>query len=398
MTMAVSPRVNGSYVGFYSSLNTANEMAEVFQEVFTSDVLKRMVKEDLNNPHLAVNVSAEVEEGTNILRITSTASTPLASYEVINAVLDNYGEVSEYLFGNVVLDTIKSPHIPTKESNAVNMSRWCLWIAVVCMLLMTGFILLFSVLRNTIKTLDGAKHYLGEAPLGVLIREKSVKKGKQHQKGLLIWRSTVSFRYTEALLQVAHKIRHRLNKANQKVLLVTSVAENEGKSTVATNLAVAMARHGKRVALVDLDLRRPAVHKLFSEQGNCIDLRDAIQDGCIPETDSTLLVFSSSGASNPGVLFHDSKFEAFMNRLRSEMDYVILDSSPYTAVADTGMVLQYADACLMVVRQDWVPYRVLRDVAKDLDEGRADYMGYVLNYYVDNGALRQSHDSYKTYE
>ena len=398
VTMAVSPRVNGSYVGFYSSLNTANEMAEVFQEVFTSDVLKRMVKEDLQNPGLAVNVSAEVEEGTNILRVTSIAATPLASYEVINAVMDNYGEVSEYLFGNVVLDTIKSPHIPTEESNAVDMPFWCTLMAGVSMLLMTALILLLSVMRNTVKTLGGAKHHLGEAPLGVLIHEKSVKKGKRRQKGLLIWRSTVSFHYTEALLQVAHKIRHRLNKANQKVLLVTSVAENEGKSTVAANLAVAMARHGQRVALVDLDLRRPAVHKLFSEQGNCIDLRTAVEEGEIPHTDANPLVFVSSGATNPGALFHDSRFAALMNTLRSDMDYVILDSAPYTAVADTGMVLRHADACVMVVRQDWVPYRVLRDVAKDLDEGRADYMGYVLNDYVDNGALRQSHNSYKAYE
>ena len=398
MTMAVSPRVNGSYVGFYSSLDTANEMAEVFQEVFASDVLKRMVKEDLNNPHLAINVSAEVEEGTNILRITSISDTPLASYEVINAVLDNYGEVSEYLFGNVVLDAIKSPHIPTEESNAVDMPFWCSRVAAAGMILMTGLILLFSVMRNTIKTLDGAKYYMEEAPLGVLICEKSVKKKKRHQKGLLIWRSTVSFHYTEALLQVAHKIRHRLNKANQKVLLITSVAENEGKSTLAANLAVAMARHGKRVALVDLDLRRPAVHKLFSEQGNYIDLHTAVEDGCLPQTDSNLLVVASSGASNPGALFHDSKFKAFMNTLRSEMDYVILDSSPYTAVADPGIVLQHADACLMVVRQDWVPHRVLRDVAKDLDEGRADYIGYVLNHYVDNGALPSSHNSYKRYE
>ena len=398
MTMAVSPRVNGSYVGFYSSLDTANEMAEVFQEVFSSDVLKRMVREDLNDPRLAINVSAEVEEGTNILRITSIASTPLASYEVINAVLDNYGEVSEYLFGNVVLDAIKSPHIPTEESNAVNMPVWCSRIAAAGMFLMAGFILLFSIMRSTVKTLDDAKYYLEEAPLGVLIHEKSVKKGKRHQKGLLIWRSTVSFHYTEALLQVAHKIRHRLNKANQKVLLVTSVAENEGKSTVAANLAVAMSRHGKRVALVDLDLRRPAVHKLFSEQGNYMDLRSIVEDGCLPPTDDNLLVFASSGASNPSALFHDSKFQTFMNTLRSEMDYVILDTPPYTAVADTGMMLQYADASMMVVRQDWAPYRVLRDVAKDLGEGRTDYIGYVLNHYVDNGALKRSHNSYKNYE
>ena len=60
VVFAVSPRSNGSYVGFYNSLRTASEMAEVFEEVFTSDVLKRLVKEDLGNPSMTIRVSAEL--------------------------------------------------------------------------------------------------------------------------------------------------------------------------------------------------------------------------------------------------------------------------------------------------------------------------------------------------
>ena len=94
VTFSISPKSSGSYVGFYSSLNTANEMAEVFKEVFSSDVLKRLIKEDLEDPSLAVNVTAAVEPETNILKVTTTADTPVKAHQIMNSVLENYGEVS----------------------------------------------------------------------------------------------------------------------------------------------------------------------------------------------------------------------------------------------------------------------------------------------------------------
>lgn len=400
VTFAVSPRTNGSYVGFYTSLRTASEMAEVFNEVFSSGVLKRMVQEELGDPNIPVRVSAALRKGTNILQVSTKANDPLTAYTVMEAVLRNYGKVSEYLFGNVVLDTVKSPHIPTKPSNPLNMVNYSFVAALFAMLMMTAAIVLLSITRMTLKTLPGAKRYMGEAPLGVLVYEKVVAPGRKRKtKGLLIWKTAVSFRYTESMMQLGYKLFHRMQKENKKVLLITSVAENEGKSTLAANLAFAISKHGHRVALVDMDLRKPSLHKLFSETDYCVDLDLAITQGSPKDANRNLFVFTANTPKgNVGAMLHDAPLDNFLQQLRREMDVVILDSAPYGAVADTGMLLKFADGCVMTVRQDWVPSRVLRDVTRDLDESNADYMGYVLNYYLDDGSLRMNDKKYKNYQ
>ena len=399
VTFAVSPRTNGAYVGLFSSLRTAGEMAEVFNEVFASDVLKRLVKEDMGDPDMEVIVECELQEGTNILKVSTKAEDPLKAHQIMEAVLRNYGTVSQYMFGNVVLDTIKGAHIPTEPSNPIG-NIWYALAAVLCMGAAGCGVLFLSLNRATVKTLAGAKYYLGEAPMGVLVREKNAEPGRKRKiKGLLIWKTSVSFRFTEALLQVVHRVRHRMQKEHKKVLLITSVAENEGKSTLASNVAIALAKHGHRVALVDMDLRRPALHKLFSETPLCVDMHQAMEEGFVDDPQRQLFVYALPGGShNPASLLHDPRMDNFMRQLRENLDFVILDSAPYGAVADTGMLLKYADGCLLSVRQDWVPHKVVRAVAQELDEGGADYMGYVLNYYLDNGSQQKDDKKYKKYE
>lgn len=399
VTFSISPKSSGSYVGFYSSLNTANEMAEVFKEVFSSDVLKRLIQEDLDDPSLAVNVTAAVEPETNILKVTATADTPVKAHQIMNSVLSNYGKVSDYLFGGVVLDAIRSPKVPTSPSNPFPMTLYVGLGSFAGMCAMMAAIVYLSLLRNTVKTLDGARFYMTESPIAVLIREKQRRVAGQKQKGLLITRAAISFRYTESMLQLAHKVRHKMRKNDRKVLLVTSVAENEGKSTVAANLAVALAKHGSRVALVDMDMRRPAIHKIFSEVGQGYDLDACIRQG-LPQQleDRSLLLFTlTEPCRNISQLLHDPAVEALLRQLRQQMDYVLLDTPPYMAVADTGMLLKFADASLMVLRQDWVPGPTLVAISRELMEQKAEYLGYVVNYYIDDGSLQTKRSYYDKY-
>ena len=393
VTFAVSPKSNGSYVGFYTSLHTANEMAEVFKEVFSSKVLKRMVQEELGDPNLPVNVTTKVETDTNILHLSVTGTDPIRTHQTMNAVLSCYDKVSDYLFGGVVLDTIKSPKVPTAPSNPINLTLYYGVMTILAMCLMSGIIVWISIERQTVKTLAGARHYMGQAPLGVLIHEKS------KQKGILISRTAVSFRFVEGMLQVAHKLRHRMLKEGKKTLLITSVAENEGKTTLSANTALAMAKHGSKVALIDLDLRRPAQHKLFSAAEPCSDFTPSMPEWTVLRQQDNLYIFSlSQGIEDAGKFLHDAIFENFLQELSKKMDFVIFDSAPYTAVADSGMLLKYADGCILCIRQDWVPGEVLQAVAQELDQGSAEYMGYVLNDYVDDGTLQSCVKKYEQYK
>ena len=399
-TFVVSPRSNGSYVGFYSSLSTANEMASVFEEVFSSDVLKRLIQDDLQEPDLAFTVNASVVEGTNILSVKVQSDSPENAHIVIQSLLKNYRRVSGYLFGSVVLDVLKKPQISATPSNPFRTKRTMILGAGVAILLMVALIALISVLRPTIKTLAGAKRQMEEQPLGVLQKEKTVRLFRKNQKRpLLITDTRTSFRYTESFLQLAHNVRHKMKKAGMKVLLITSVAENEGKSTVSANLALALAKHGYKVACVDMDLRKPAVHKIFSRiPGE--DLATCLRNGAPASWDTPkrlhILSYKQSDLP-PDKILRGKEMAELIETLREKMDFVILDSSPYTATADTGMLLRHADCSILVARQDWVSARICRGVADDLGEGNAKYLGYVINRFINNGSEQTQGSRYGKY-
>lgn len=388
-TFVVSPRSNGSYVGFYASLNTTNEMAGVFSEVFTSDVLKRKIREDLNEPGLSFTINAKVATGTNILCVNAIADSPKDAQSIMLSLIDNYGEVSEYLFGGVVLDTLKAPQVVITPYNPPNMVRTTILGVCASAFITIALIVFLSVMRRTIKTRDSAKYRMDESPLGILLKVKKNKlshKLKRYKKTpLLITNMATGFNYVESMLHTSHKIFHKMHKNNQKVLLVTSCAENEGKSTIASNLALYMEKHGHRVALVDFDLRHPSIQTIFSEQGNMYKISDCLKNG-IPDNLGTgekklEIVYCSKPQRHPDRFLTSEQVKIFISELRKKVDYIVIDSSPYTVAADTGMILQHADSVVMVVRQDWVPYKILKDISEELDSGNAEYLGYILNNY-----------------
>lgn len=400
-TFVVSPRSNGSYISFYSSLSTAKEMAGVFKEVFSSDVLERLIKEDLQQPDLSFSVDASVAEGTNILCVSVQADSPETAHIVIQSVLRNYRRVSGYLFGSVVLDILKKPQISVTPSNPVNLKEYMLLGAGTAVVAMIFFIAVISVLRPTAKTLACAKRRMEEAPLGVLQKEKHPIRlfRNQQKKPLLITDAGTSFQYTESLLQLAHKLRHKMQNENMKVLLITSVAENEGKSTVSANLALALAKHGYKVAYVDMDLRKPAAHKIFAQLPR-EDLTTCLRDGIPASLDAPKrlhILSNNRPLSGTDKLLHSKELTELLQALREKMDFVILDSAPYTATADTGMLLQHADCCAMILRQDWASVRICQDVSDDLGAGKAKYLGYVVNNYRSDDASQTFTNYYGKY-
>ncbi len=399
-TFVVSPRSNGSYVGFYSSLSTTTEMAGVFGEVFSSDVLERIIREDLQDPDAFFSVTASVAEGTNILRVYARSDSPETAHAVMQSVMKNYRRVSGYLFGSVVLDVLKNPQIAVTPSNPYNTKGNMAVAAVFSMFFMVALIALLSILRLNVKTLSCAKRRMEDTPLGVLPKEKEFYLfRKRTKKSLLITNMSTSFQYTESLLRLAHNVRLKMQKNGMKILLVTSVSENEGKSTISANLSLALAKHGYKVAYVDMDLRKPAVHKIF-KSAHREDLMSCLEHGGTDSLDDSkrLHVFAHShSCSGVDKLIHSEKLVNFFDSLRDKMDFVILDSPPYTAVADTGMLLKYADCCVLVIRQDWVPFKVCKDVAEDLNESKADYLGYVVNRYWDDGTVQTFNERYAKY-
>jgi len=141
-----------------------------------------------------------------------------------------------------------------------------------------------------------------------------------------------------------------------QVIMFTSPNQGDGKSTVATNLAVSIAQTGRKVLLVDCDLRRPNIHKLLGLK-NDVGMADVIGGevepwDAIQATETTNLWGLPAGPlpSNPAELLQSSTFEQFLKMAREKYEYVILDCPPVLAVADPCIVAPRADGVTMVLR------------------------------------------------
>lgn len=183
-----------------------------------------------------------------------------------------------------------------------------------------------------------------------------------------------------------------------RVLLINSAVPNEGKSTVATNLARALALGGSKVVLVDADLRKGHIHELLkvpSKPGmHELILQPERLEEVIRATDLPNFSFISRGSicRNPGDLFLSPAFDQILGRLRERYDYVLIDCSPVFAADDSSTLAPKVDGTLFVVRSRFSQARVVQEALEILFQRQARVLGLILNR---SDATARSYYAYK---
>lgn len=168
-------------------------------------------------------------------------------------------------------------------------------------------------------------------------------------------------------------------------ILVTSTNPGEGKSITVANLAIVYAQAGKKVLLIDADLRKPTVHYTF-RLNNLRGLSNVlIGDNALEESISTSSVDNldvmSSGPipPNPAELLGSKKMLAMLEHAKTLYDMVIIDSPPTLAVTDSQILSQIVDGTLLVIRSKQTEYEGAIKAAEALKQGKGRILGTVLN-------------------
>lgn len=195
-----------------------------------------------------------------------------------------------------------------------------------------------------------------------------------------------------------------------KIIGITSAQVNEGKSTVSVNLAYTLAEAGKRVLLIDCDLRRPTVHsKLNSPQAPGLTelLTTASQVGPSvyrykTEGDNVRFDYIPSGEipKNPSELLSSQRFAEIVRTLGTACDYIIMDLPPVGAVIDAVAVSQVTDGMVVVIRENRCPRFVLEECMDQLTYAKARILGFVMNGVVEGSSKRyyyKGHSSHYDY-
>ncbi|HWE52089.1 MAG TPA: polysaccharide biosynthesis tyrosine autokinase [Bryobacteraceae bacterium] len=177
-----------------------------------------------------------------------------------------------------------------------------------------------------------------------------------------------------------------------RVIVITSAKPAEGKTTVATNLALSLAEINRKVLLIDADLRRPKVHSLFGVASNW-GLRDMLADD-LPVGRETPWISSGFrdlfllpvGTSDPGIasLLYSPRLEALIERARGEFDTVIIDTPPMIQISDARIIARMADGVVLVVRSNFTTRDTAVAASRRFVEDGTRIIGTVLNAWDPN--------------
>lgn len=255
-----------------------------------------------------------------------------------------------------------------------------------------------GLLDRSIKTPDDLEHEMGIPFLGLIPEigsggAASVYYGRRGgraraPKGPVQQELIVHQHPTSGIAEASRAVRTNLMFMAPdnpfRTLLVTSAGPAEGKTTVACCIAIAMAQAGQRVVLIDCDLRRPRVHRIFrksSDVGVTTALLDGSVDEAVLETEVPNMSVIPAGPipPNPAELLHSERFKAFLERVTQRFDRVIIDSPPVVAVTDATILSTQVDGVAVVVRAFATRKDIARHALRSLRDVGAKVAGAVLN-------------------
>ena len=221
---------------------------------------------------------------------------------------------------------------------------------------------------------------------------KKKKKSKKRTTATLA-RKLITVENPKAIVSEQFRtLRTNINFSNPdkvlKTILVTSSSPGEGKSTTSANVASVYAQEGKRVLLVDGDMRKPTVHHTFGLKNtkglsNVLTRQVSIEEAIQPSTPDNLSIMTSGPIPpNPAELLASKSMEQLIGELTAQYDFVIFDAPPILSVTDSQILSNRCDGTVLVVKAGEAEKAMVQKAKESLVASQANILGVVLNNFV----------------
>ena len=402
----------GTSSSTFQNLNATRDLAGVFTEVLNSSLLQNKVMEQVGITKFDGTITASAVPETNLLTVQVTGSDPRTVFLVSKAIQEHHSIVSGQLLEGVILEVLKNPSVPVAPMNPLNLGHAMKKGVILAAAGMVALLGVISFLSDKVRSRTEADYKLRCRVLGELYHEKKYKtlreKLVRRKNSVLISNHTTSFVYTESINKLANRVGKRMHQG-EKVLMVTSFLENEGKTTVAANLALSLAEKGKRVLLIDCDLRKPSCALALNQSAATMGVADILTGKANLKNTITqvghsnlYLLSSRKGMHMAGDLVSNVAMKSILQATAEQFDYVIMDTPPMSLAPDAEYLAGLADASLLVVRQNRALAADLNDCVGILERSGSHMLGCVLNNVYGSGNFAPAYHygaygSYKRY-
>ena len=373
----------------FKNIDKVQSYVNTLDYLMNSNNAKSYVKKKM--PISKTTYKAEVTlKQANVVKIKVTADTKREAYFSIKLLNDWYRENTERYSFPYNITVLKESSFSTKPVNPNSHIKNFLIGAVGSGFVLSCLLGLYFFLRDTIKSEEEVENKLDTRLYAKLPFEVKKREDTRNKKAILITSLKTSFFFRESMNKLRSKVEASSDKHGYKSFMITSAYENEGKSSVAANLALALAKNGHKTVLVDADFNKPAVFKIFElddskSLNNAIEGTSSWRSQVVSDRSGLDLLPCSQDTLKSEILTNSKKLDEIMKELREEYDFVIVDTSPAYLLNETMAMNELVDATLFVVRQDYATSDVINEIVKRLTYVKDNVLGVVFKNVVSDG-------------
>lgn len=377
-----------------TNLTAASTMATSFGNILNSSLLKKKVCEDLKLKTFDAKASAQVISKTNLITINITADSPYKAYSVMCSTMRVIDELVPYVSTNMVLEVLQEPSVPSgADANFTGRSETMKGFLAGAAF-MTVVFALISYFKNTVKSEGDLERKVGGRILGVIDHQRTRLSVSEFLKGRrdthLITEMNADFKFVEKIKKVGATLANHMRRHHQTVALFTSVNAHEGKSTIAANVALALAEQDQTVLLIDGDFRNPTLFRMFypKQEKLANTLNGLIGGKCTAKEVikryggyKLFMLLNDKGDQESMDIVASQRMKFLVTKAKAHFDYVVIDSPPLALMSDAEAFAEMSDLSILVVKYDYSTAEDISDAVDTLSGCKAEFYGSILNDY-----------------
>jgi succinoglycan biosynthesis transport protein ExoP len=404
--VATPPTMTGTLQGSgneLGDLNTGNSFTQARVKSYATIVnnpttINRVINElglEMSVKDLSSSVSASAPSGTVLMYISAKNEDPILAAKIANSVAENFADtvLSIELNSNIDLDQIiKLSTVREAEPNIDPVSPRKLFNYLLGLFAGSFLALFISLLLRYLDKSMKSEKDLGETPLLGVVEFDFEASGKP----LITSLGTYALR-TEAFRVFRTNLLHVLDEKSENCIAISSCFSGEGKTTSTLNLGFTIAQAGFSVVVVEADMRRSSIQKYLSQAGMQfespnIGLSDLLMIDSHPKIlrkikEATLtapgsnlnLILGGKSPENPAEILGSDRFVDLLTKLKSQYDYVIVDTPPILAVADAAIIGRVADVSILILHAGETSKRNFEAARSALNSVGVQMSGVLLN-------------------